>query len=627
MKKSSSFKSINRLKVSITSFVFILTVCYCMNYAAAQQNKLPIGMNINSSNYYSEGIIYTNVMNTASSIFTFYNGGPWDSKEIENIPVDSNGYPLKVPVNINGEDQKIRFLINNFYNGKFVILYDGVGQLKVNGATSVVENNQLFVNLNGKGGHVWIDILSSEEGNHLRNIRILPEEYATGGEYPTFLANFLEGLRPFHALRFMDWMSTNNSPQKHWSDRAKPSDYTQSTGKGQAIEYAIELANTLNEDAWFCVPHLASDDYIIQMAGLIREKLNPNLKVYIEYSNEVWNWQFQQASWVLNNATGSVDQYVIDDLIAINPASAGHPEKDAYMMARVFRLFGTVFTGQDANRLVKVAAVQHAWVDNTRRILKYLKDANEQCDVVSPAGYFGFQSSDHEAWLADCDNVTAEKILDDTKAGYESHTATWTSGTAQYAKEYNVGYVVYEGGQHMQPQSQSEWCYNDSLYAAQIHPKMYDLYMQNFAKHADTSVNCQLFMAFSYTGSRKSKYGSWGHLENINQIEEANGDFMSIAPKYQALLDANTPKLVTHADDKSTSRVLLFPNPANDLVTITTDQSGTVIKLMDFRGNLLKQVITTTNESTLSVAEYPSGIYLISLQYESDITYAQLIIE
>lgn len=624
----------NKLKNSLILSIIFLIVFYDCNISNAQQNqlpKLPIGMNIHSSNYYSEGIIYTNVMNTASAIFTFYDGGPWDSKLIDSIPIDTNGYPLQVPVNVGGQDQKIRFLINNFYNGKYVILYDGVGQLKVNGTTSVIENNQLFVNLNGKGGHVWIDIISSQQGNHLRNIRILPEEYASGQNYPTFLPLFLEGLAPFHALRFMDWASTNNSPQKHWSDRAKLGYYTQSTNKGQALEYAIELANILEEDAWFCVPHLASDDYITKMALLIRDNLNADLKVYIEYSNEIWNWQFQQSSWVLNNATGSVDSYVIDDLKAINPDAASHPEKDAYMMARVFRLFDAVFTGSHATRLVKVAAVQHAWVDNTRRILKYLKEVNQQCDVVSPAGYFGFQLSDHEAWLNDCENVTAEKILDDTEAGYDSRTGAWTSGTAQYANDYNVGYVVYEGGQHMQPQNQSEWCYNDSLYAAQIHPKMYDLYMKNFRKHVEPTVNCQLFMAFSYTSTRKSKYGAWGHLENINQIEEANGDFMHIAPKYQALLDANSSKVITGSSSNTHTTTSLaidiFPNPAIDKVLIKTLEQGSTIRLLDLKGNLLQEVLSTSAETILSIASLHSGIYLVSIQSESGMKYTKLMVE
>jgi hypothetical protein len=46
-------------------------------------------------------------------------------------------------------------------------------------------------------------------------------------------------------------------------------------------------------------------------------------------------------------------------------------------------------------------------------------------------------------------------------------------------------------------------------------------------------------MAFSYVGERESRYGSWGHLESYDQLDE---DLFQVAPKYQALLDANTPR-------------------------------------------------------------------------------------
>ena len=59
---------------------------------------------------------------------------------------------------------------------------------------------------------------------------------------------------------------------------------------GVSLEYQIALVNTLNVNAWFNIPHLADDDYIQNMALLIRDTLNPSLKAYIEYSNEIWNW-------------------------------------------------------------------------------------------------------------------------------------------------------------------------------------------------------------------------------------------------------------------------------------------------------------------------------------------------
>ena len=66
--------------------------------------------------------------------------------------------------------------------------------------------------------------------------------------------------------------------------------------------------------------------------------------------------------------------------------------------------------------------------------------------------------------------------------------------------QYGFGYVVYEGGQHLQPAGQEELLYNPALAAAQVNPAMYDLYVQDLRLHKD--IGCQLFCAFSSVSRR-----------------------------------------------------------------------------------------------------------------------------
>ncbi len=521
-------------------------------------SELPVGMNINGLNYYTSGIIFTDVMTTASGMMTHNGGGEWNSGKIDQIPRDESGYPEEIPYTVDGNQERVHFMINNYYEGRYVILYDGTGTIEVNAVESgTTDNGNIYLDLTGEGGHVWLNIEESQSGDHIRNISILPQEYETNPEdAPLFLEKFLQGLEPFHALRFMDWMSTNNSEQMYWSDRTTPDYYTQSVG-GICIEYAIELCNTLNVDAWFCVPHKADDEYIRNFARLADDSLEQDLKIYVEYSNEVWNWMFSQANYVLENAPDHPDTYVTEDLAAIDPGANDHPEKDAYMMQRTFRLFKEEIP--DSDRLVRVATGQHAWVDNTRRILTFLFKHDEEgtpvsgdgyevstgagCDMFSVAGYFNYGEDDHNKWLDMCENqgtlVTPEEILDSVEARYPGHSGQNTRETAEYVNAFGVEYSVYEGGQHMQPWQQGEWCYNQSVWDAQVHPDMYEMYMTNFDTHSSDSVDCRLFMAFSYVGEKESRYGSWGHLETYSQLDS---NLMEVAPKYQALLDVNTSK-------------------------------------------------------------------------------------
>jgi hypothetical protein len=56
----------------------------------------------------------------------------------------------------------------------------------------------------------------------------------------------------------------------------------------------IQLCNVLGASPWFTVPHTASDDHVREMAKMVKAQLRPDLRVYLEHSNEVWNTFFAQ---------------------------------------------------------------------------------------------------------------------------------------------------------------------------------------------------------------------------------------------------------------------------------------------------------------------------------------------
>ena len=58
---------------------------------------------------------------------------------------------------------------------------------------------------------------------------------------------------------------------------------------GFPIEVLVALANKLNVNPWFCVPHMADDDYVRKFATYVRDNLRSNLVAYFEFSNEIWN--------------------------------------------------------------------------------------------------------------------------------------------------------------------------------------------------------------------------------------------------------------------------------------------------------------------------------------------------
>lgn len=91
----------------------------------------------------------------------------------------------------------------------------------------------------------------------------------------------------------MDW--TPQDGVVKWSDRITPSTYTR--GHGVAYEYQIQLCNLLKTNAWVTVPFAADDDFVTQMATLFKLNLRKDVKINIEYSNEVWNSFFNSGKY------------------------------------------------------------------------------------------------------------------------------------------------------------------------------------------------------------------------------------------------------------------------------------------------------------------------------------------
>lgn len=217
--------------------------------------QLPMGMNLPDLNYYVPAVPFLDLKMSSSDWITYNASGssPWDTEKASKLEKDPQGYPLEIPAKIPGSaPQAVRFLINNQNPGRFRFLYDGQGEFEFHVPKSV-ENGLIVLTLDGSGDNSWINITNSKKGNHVRNVRIIPIAYSNTQSPPLFNPLYVEGIKPFHCLRFMDWMRINNSSQESWESRVLPTYHTQGSEKGAAIEHAIALCNQLKTNAWFCV--------------------------------------------------------------------------------------------------------------------------------------------------------------------------------------------------------------------------------------------------------------------------------------------------------------------------------------------------------------------------------------
>ncbi len=223
-------------------------------------------------------------------------GGSWGSGPA--LDLDENGWVKRLEPGCYAETLLCTIQGEHYPSGRYTVLYDGEGELRFWGSGTVASSRpgRIEVDVDSSKGTLFLQLRRTNPDNYVRNIRvILPGFEATYRENP-FHPTFLNRWRGVAVLRMMDWMETNNSEIVRWQDRPTPQTATFSA-KGVAADVMIDLCNRLNADLWVCIPHKADDGYVRGLAQLIRDRLRSPLRVYVEYSNEVWNSQFQQARW------------------------------------------------------------------------------------------------------------------------------------------------------------------------------------------------------------------------------------------------------------------------------------------------------------------------------------------
>ena len=399
--------------------------------------------------------------------------------------------------------------------GEYICRYDGRGTLIFGNDARKIKASPGRILLNVRPSPKGISLLleKTDDIDPIHNIRLIPRTFENTTDEAPFHPRFLKNWSNFKVIRFMDWMGTNDSPVEKWTQRTLPSMQTQDRKAGVALEYMVALANTLHADPWFCMPHRADDTYIENFAHMVKQTLDPTLKIYIEYTNEAWNDQFSQA------------RYCMEKGLSLGLSDDPVKARLYYYTRRaldIFQIWETQF--KDDNRLVRVLSSQFAnpWISS--QILKYL-DAGHRVDALGVAPYFG-KTLGEPKQVQTTLKMNMEQLFDTCKKNIENnHTLVATH--AKIALNHGLELVAYEGGQHLVGSQGAE---NNDLLTFLFHtmnrdPRMKALYLKDLQGWHQNGGG--LFATFASTGTY-NKWGSWGLLEQSFQD-------LKTAPKYQAV--------------------------------------------------------------------------------------------
>ncbi|EDZ48133.1 conserved hypothetical protein [Rhodobacterales bacterium Y4I] len=471
--------------------------------------------------------------------------------------LDPDGWPTAIPPELGSIGTVILTDLPQeavSLKGRYVLRFEGKGIVEVSGRAENVRYGQGEVRFDYTPGPGPVEIRiqrMGRDGGYVRNITVVKEEHLEafdGGAL--FNPLWLERLEGFAALRFMDWMATNDSAQTGWEDRPLPQDYTWAL-KGVPAEVMLALANRLGADAWFTMPHMADDSYVRQFARLTEQELKTDLRAYAEYSNEVWNWQFQQAAWADAQAQA---RWGGDGLWM--QFYGGRAAEVAQIWTEVF--------GPDSERLVRVISSQTGWLGLEEQVLTAPLWKAERADRLAPAayfdayavtGYFGGilgledRAGQVRAWIAasrdqaradaaergltgaaaaefigrhQYDAASAQagaELRDGLISGDSADTLADLLGRvlpyhAGVAQKHGLEMIMYEGGSHVT--GIGPMVEDDALTGFFTHfnytPEMGALYRELLAGWR--ALGGSLFTAYADVGV-PGKWGSWGALRTL----------------------------------------------------------------------------------------------------------------
>ena len=344
---------------------------------------------------------------------------------------------------------------------------------------------------------------------------------------------------------------------------------------GVPIEVMVALANQVGADPWFNIPHQASDEYVRQFAEYVRDNLDPDLVAHFEFTNEVWNGQFEQFSWL---------NYAGEQRLGEDAGDFPAFKYYGYRAAEVLDIVQGVFGAEADSRVSGVLSTQ---TGNTgvlsiaiEGVELYIAEQNPTAqvntffDAVGVTGYFGptitvgtpelpgivdfYQQLIADSKTAFANGQTAnqyqhfvEQALIDLRTGELSAAyyqplvdsgqisrlpdaisledlRSFFAANKVIADEYGLELYQYEGGSHIVTEASlfSDTELQDFLSALINSDGIVDIYRDSFTIFREEGG--ALLNDF-YGVAQHSPVGPWGSLQNLNDS----------SPVWDAYIDYN----------------------------------------------------------------------------------------
>ncbi|MCX7847171.1 MAG: hypothetical protein N2595_03970 [bacterium] len=509
------------------NFVTVFLACFLLHALALSAPNL-IGMNMPTPLDWDNSKVFADAFRTARD---------WEKISGGTAGKDANGWPTQ-------DAQVVCWHGATNMAGTYKLEFNGKGDVTFpwGGATlsnktydATSDTTRAFINVTADS---QLMLRFSNTSNGVRNVRLWRPGYHAGTN--TFTREFLAHLHRYQVLRFMDWLATNWNKDQRWSDRLLPHQHSAGMnkpgygwqGRGTALELAVQLCNEAQKDMWVCIPGRADDNYVTNFALVIRDGANgypglaTNLKVYVEYANELWNTMFSQTFDNYAMATQEAAQ-------ANSPLRYDGGGGDWYWAWRriakrgveISQIFRHVFG--DAAMMTRIRPVLMTQADNGQAtlsealgILEGHYNNPERVAVPRPANYYFYGAGGANYYSPDneSDTLTLDNIWNSERFNVANMTNILIND-ARYVLSFGLQRICYEGGPGLDKTGHSE-----AVKAAAVNdPRM----RAKVVEHHDawSRFGGGLFVYFSLVGDYQ-----WGFTHYVG---------VTNTPKLQAIDDLN----------------------------------------------------------------------------------------
>lgn len=339
----------------------------------------------------------------------------------------------------------------------------------------------------------------------------------------------------FSTIRFMAVLDTNGNVEwgkdhtliQKWEHRKRMDDAAVSRidplnkKDGWPWEFAVQLCNEAGLDLWINIPVSVDDAYIRQLALLLKNTLDSRRSIYLEHSNEIWNFGFLQYGW---NKARAVEE-VKTGQASYNYDQVNNPEiwaqrRHAQRLKDSVAIFASVFGAQEINHRIRgvLAGVTpdpegFFICGRLPGMLQYLHDTGSKPSdwiyAISIPVYYGGGMAAAEPGS---ESATVDQILADMRHSIEQKKAERLA-VVTLAQRYGLtgGFCAYEGGPDL---GVGRTANLGNRIRAIRDPRQKEIYKMNFAD-CFWDLGGNVAMQFALSGSY-TRYGAWGLTDDIS---------------------------------------------------------------------------------------------------------------